>query len=133
MNALTKEALQLAVAASLPREKVDLPELGGYVYVRGMTGAERDDYEKSNFIIKGGNVKGIAGNQRARLAVRCIVGEDGKRLLADTDAAWLGNLRADSLTHIFAVAQRLSAVTEEDLAELKNASASAGGSDLPTS
>ena len=132
---LTKDAILAAASASaLPREQIDLPELGGFVFVRGMTGRERDDWERSLlFLNRRGKVEQRNENIRARLAVRCVVDAAGVRIFGDEDAAALGNLRADVLSRIFDAAQRLSNVTEEDLQELKKSSALAAGSDSPTS
>ncbi len=128
MAALTKAAL-LAAATSihLPKEKVDCPEIGGYVWVRGMTGAERDEFERSNYRTKRGRVEPQLENVRARLAVRCLVDDDGVRLFGNEEAQALGQLRADTLSKIYGVAQRLSNVTDEDLDELKKLSESGAG------
>lgn len=128
MGSLTKEQLLAAAAPGhLPRERVECPELDGHVWVRGMTGAERDSFERSNYVVRHGRVEPKLDNVRARLAVRCLVDNDGNRLFGNDDADALGQLRADTLSKIYAVAQRLSNVTEEDLVELKKLSESAAG------
>lgn len=128
MSALTKDAILAAAGiANLPKEQVACPELGGYVWVRGMTGADRDAFERSNYTTKRGRVEPNLENVRARLAVRCLVDDAGVRLFADADAAALGNLRADTLSKIYAVAQKLSNVTDDDLEELKKLSESGAG------
>lgn len=125
---LTREDILAAAAKPVPREAIDIPELGGRVWIRGMTGAERDQYEHDNiFINRRGKVQQNADNLRARLAVRCLVDEDGNRLLTDADAPALGMMRSDVLAVIFEKAQRLSGVTDGDLDELKKGSAAADG------
>ena len=42
---LNREAI--LAAEDLPRELVEVPEWGGAVYVRALTGAERDQFEAS--------------------------------------------------------------------------------------
>lgn len=133
MASLTKDALLAAAAGrNLPRERVDCPELGAgeYVWVRGMTGRERDEFERSNYKLRRGKLEidmDKIGNARARLAVRCLVDDNGTRLFENDDADALGGLRADTLSRIYEAAQRLSNVTDEDLNELKKSSESAAG------
>jgi hypothetical protein len=123
-------------AANLPRERVELPELelDGDVYVRAMTGRERDDFEESMRIKKGRN-KGDTDlhNFRARLAVRCLVDEDGSRILEYDDAMMLGELPVSVLDRIMAVTNRLSGTTQEETEALGNDSASVGASGGPSS
>ena len=45
MNILSKEAI--LAADDLPREKVNVPEWGGEVLVRTMSGTDRDAFEAS--------------------------------------------------------------------------------------
>lgn len=130
MGALTRDALlAFAKPANLPKKKIDCPELGGdaYVWVRGMTGRERDEFERSNFKMRRGRFEPHLDNVRARLAAKCLVDDHGARLCTDEDAALLGDLRSDTLSKIYAAAQELSNVTDEDLDELKKSSEPAAG------
>ena len=133
MSFLDKAALLAAAAQSLPIEKVDVPELGGFIYIRAMSGVERDAWEKSLITGRGKRRDVDTTNVRAKLVARTATDEKGQRLFDDGDAAALGNLRVDALTKLFAVAQRLSGVTDEDVEELGKHSAPAAGSDSPTS
>lgn len=133
MALLSKDALLAAASpANLPRQTVDVPELGGSVIVQGMSGAQRDDWERSLMVGRGKRRDVNTENIRARLAVRCLIAEDGKRLFEDSDAAALGGLRVDVLQRIFEVAQQLSGVSDGDIDELKKSSATAAGSGSPT-
>lgn len=134
MNLLSREAL-LAAAASkqLPRERFTIPELGGDVIVQGMSGTDRDAWEKSLYRGRGTRRTLETDNIRARLAVRCLVDDQGQRLFGDEDATVLGKLRVDVLQRIFDAAQRLSGVSDEDIDELKKYSATDAGSGSPTS
>ena len=134
MGTLSRDTLLAAARAKeLPREVVELPELGGRVWVRALTGKERDEWELSNIVMRRGRAQPKLDNVRARLVVRCLVDDDGARLFTDADADALGDLRSDVLAKLYEVAQRLSKVTEEDLNELKNASGQADGSAFGTS
>jgi len=48
-KALTKE--QILGASDIEIEKVDVSEWGGFVYVKGMTAKQRDDFEASILVI----------------------------------------------------------------------------------
>jgi len=124
---LSKDALA-AAAGKLPVERVDLPEIGGHVYVRGMSGVERDAWERSLVVGKGRRRDYNLDNVRARLAARCICDETGVRQFADDDADTLGKIRVDCLNRIFEVAQRLSGVSDQDVDELGKGSELEAGS-----
>lgn len=83
--------------------------------LRGMTGQERDDFEASLQV--GSGAPNLA-NLRARLLVRSLCDEGGKRLFDDDDADALGELPASILDPLFAVAQKLSGIGKSDIAEL---------------
>lgn len=110
-------------ADDLKREAVEVPEWGGSVYVRALTGTERDSFEESIMDIKqtGKSVsaKVILAAMRAKLCARCIVGENGERLFSDEDVEALGEKSAAALDRVFTVAQKLNAIGEGDIEELK--------------
>lgn len=134
-----REKLQ-AVAKRLNREPVDVPEwaddLGGeQLLLQELSGADRDRYEASRMTVSF-DAKGNAdrklnlANIRARLVVLSLVDADGKRVLSDADAAWLGQASGLVLDRLFEVASRLSGIgrdAEED-AEKNSEKASGGGS-----
>lgn len=96
-------------------EDVEVPEWGGTVRVAGMTGVERDRFEAS---VIGNGKKMQLGNMRARMVALCMVDESGERLFGTADIAALGSKSAAALERVFAVAQRLSGLSEEDVSEL---------------
>jgi hypothetical protein len=122
---LTAEHFFSDAAKALPIEKVYVPALGGFSYVRGMSGKGRGSWEQS--LVRRGKVD--ARNARASLAARCLVNHDGKRLFNDEQADALGDIRVDILQPIFEVAQRLSGVSDKDIDELGKSSAAAGSND----
>lgn len=105
-------------ATALPQETVPVPELGGDVLVRGMTGSERDVFEAGCFEGKGKNRDFSMKDVRAKLVAFCCVDESGRRLFVDGDVEALGKVRADVVDRLFSVAQRLSGMREEDVAAL---------------
>jgi len=111
---LFRELLTSEKATTIPRERLELPELGGFVFVKGMTGGERDEFEKSCRDPKGR----LRGNTRARLAVRTVVNEDGSRVFTDDDIQTVGRIRVDVLQKVFNLAQKLSGISDADVEEL---------------
>ena len=106
---------QIVQADDLAHEDVEVPEWGGTVRVRTLTGAERDAFEAESF---GEGGKQLA-NVRARLVARCLIGEDGERLFDDQTIDALGAKSARALDRVFAVASRLNGLTEADIEDLE--------------
>lgn len=99
-------------------EKIPVPEWGGDVYVKGMTGTERDAFESSIVSAKGKNTSVNMSNIRAKLAAQSICDETGARLFTDADIKELGTKSATALQRVFEVAQRLSGIGDEAMQEL---------------
>ncbi len=132
---LTRDALLAAAAnrSTIERETILIPELGGEVIVQGMTGFERDQWEKAVLKpAKGRRGIEVVDNVRARLAVRCLVDETGAKLLQGEDVELLGTLSSSILQRIYNVAQRLSGVSNEDIDELKKSSGGGDGNASPS-
>ena len=99
-------------------ELVEVPEWGGEVYVKGMTGLERDAFEGSIVEIRGKGRRVNMANVRAKLAAQTLCDENGERLFTDADVKELGRKSASALQRVFEVAQRLSGIGEEAVKEL---------------
>lgn len=113
---LSKE--QILQAVDLPRELVAVPEWGGEVWVRGLTGAERDAFEASIVGEERGKDRLNLRNVRAQLVAMSVVDEAGGRLFTDRDVAALGLKSAVALSRIVEVCQRLSGLSSTDMEEL---------------
>ena len=121
---LNREAI--LKADDLPREELDVPEWGGTVFVRTLTGTERDAFEAS--MIKGERQVDLT-NTRAKLCVRCITDAEGKRLFNDSDIAQLGQKSSRALDRVFEVAQRLNGLSAKDVEDIaKNSGSDPSGS-----
>jgi len=116
MGLLTRDAI--LEAQDLQHEEVYIPEWGGSVRVRTLTGAERDAFEQSIVDQRGKDTRMNLRNIRAKLVALTVVDGDGKRLFSDADAKLLGQKSASALDKIFEVAQRLSGLRDEDVEEL---------------
>ncbi len=122
MGLLSKEAFT-AGGLDLPSERVEVPELGAdnYVIVKGLTGAQRDAYEKAMWITRGGK-RVLSDNVRAKLIAKCLVDETGARQYTDEDATAIGKIRGDVLERIFDACRRVSGMSDEALEEKKERS-----------
>ena len=100
----------------LPKELVQVPEWSGEVWVKTLSGTERDAFEQS--MVSKKKDKPNMENVRARFAVLTICDEQGVRLFAHSDAAALGKKSAAALDRVFAVAQRLNGFSQEDAEDL---------------
>lgn len=99
----------------LPREEVDVPEWGGSVVVRTMTGSERDAFETVH-------IKDPTKDIRARLAVHTVCDDQGTLLFSLNDVDAVGKKSAAALDRIFAVAVRLNGISKQDVEDLGNVS-----------
>ena len=104
---------QILQAEDLPSESVEIPEWGVSVFVRSMSGRDRDLFE-SQMMELSENGKRM-DNFRSRLTVFCCVDEDGKRIFKDGDIAELGKKSGKALDRVFEVASRLNKMTEESI------------------
>jgi hypothetical protein len=109
-----------------PTEEVEVPEWGGTVLVRGMTGRDRDEYFASQTVQRGRQTVQSIANASAQICARCIVNPDKRDELLFTvaDIGLLGERSAAALERVGSVAARLSGLTEEDVEELGKLSAS---------
>lgn len=123
---LTRE--QILGAEDLETEVVDVPEWGGQVLVRGMTGTERDAFEASIVEMRGKQSRVDMRNIRAKLVAKSIVDEEGKLLFSDADVRALGQKSASALDRVFTAAQRVSGISDTDVEELaKNSESDQSG------
>ena len=119
-------------ADDLGIEIVEVPEWGGVVRVRGLTGEERDLWESEVADARyGENRQGqpvILRNARARRVARCVVDEDGKRVFRDADIKALGQKSGRALDRVFDVAAALSGISEAEVEDIrKNLRAASSG------
>lgn len=123
--ARTLTASDLLAAKPPAPTPLEIPTLGGRVYVRAMSATERDAWETEQWRrqqeVVAGRAVGLPNalvNIRARLVARTACDETGKLLFTVEQAAELGKSRADVLDAIWNVARRLAGLTKEDEAEL---------------
>lgn len=116
---LGKEAI--LAAEDMATEIVEVPEWGGSVRVKALSGAERDRFEESMMAGKGTARRFSMLNFRAKLVALCVVDSDGARVFEDGDVRALASKSAAALDRIVSVCQRLSRISEQDVEELQDA------------
>lgn len=117
MTALTRDAILGANDRAM--ELVDVPEWGGQVWVRALSGTERDAYEASLVTVRrDGSQRFNMENVRARLVSMAMVDGAGERLFSDADVKALGAKSAQALDRVFDAARKLSGLSDEDVEEL---------------
>ena len=124
---LTREAV---LSASDTRyEVVDVPEWGGRLRMRSMTGKARDRIEAMVTKVKGRGTA-VAENIRASVVAECAVSGAGAALFTPADIAALGEKNAAALDRAFECAWKLSGMGAEAAKaiedELKNDHDAAG-------
>lgn len=109
---------------------VPVPEWGGDVLVRTLSGRERDEFEASTVKTNKGKQEQNFDNFRARFVALCVVDEQGNRLFATRqEVAMLGNKSVAALQRVFNAAQELNGMTEADVEELTESFEGAPGED----
>ncbi|MBS0158588.1 MAG: hypothetical protein JSS26_08355 [Nitrospira sp.] len=93
-------------------EQVDLPELDGFVYVKTMTGAEKDAFDSSLLVTSGGHREVVPLNARAKFLVHVICDADGQKLFTEADIERLGQKSSAVLDRLWKAARRLAAAEE---------------------
>jgi hypothetical protein len=124
--ALLDKAAILA-APDIASEVVAVPEWGGEVRVRALSGAQRDEWEQMSRAAIADN---RMPNARARLCVMAMVDEAGQRLFSVEDVEALGAKNAAALDRIWDAAARLSGLTagSQEAAAKNSSAAPSGGS-----
>ena len=100
------------------RETVEVPEWGGSVVCRTLTGLERDRIEGAAIAARSKNAGVNTDNLRARYVAAGTEDGNGNRLFEDEHIAALGGKSAAGLDRLFTVILRLSGVSKEDVDEL---------------
>jgi hypothetical protein len=121
MTSLSRDAI--LAAEDLPRVPVEVPEWGGTVYVRTITGEERDVFE-----VFWHNNKDRR-NVRAYLAMLSCVDETGAEIFKSTDLDAIGKKNGRALDRIFEVSMRLSRLGPQAVEELQGNSEASPSAD----
>lgn len=120
--------LKAKPAAEYPPVSVPCPGLGGEVYVRRISAAERDAYDHRRFA-EGEDGEGTtADNFRAELLVLCLCDAKGKAMFLADDAAVIGRLPTALVDGLFRAAARLNGIGgDNEAAAVADAEKNSGG------
>ena len=108
-------AAAILAASDSTIKQIDVPEWGGSVSIRTMTGVERDTWEVYAQSQMGKKVVNI----RAMLAAICLCDADGKRLFTDADATKLADKSAAALDRVYDAAVKLNALSAEEVENIE--------------
>ena len=106
MPVLDKAAIMAASDVKL--EKINVPEWGGDVYLKTLSGTERDAFEDAYSTDR-------MKNFRPRFLVLTLCDKDGNRLFTDEEVATLGKKSSAVIAKLFDKAWALNAFRNEDV------------------
>lgn len=111
-KALTAAELLTMTTRDAPTS-LDLPGNRGRVFLRVMTGTERDkfDWWIHNRMQSNAGLEGA----RALLATLCLCDESGQRLFGDDQVTEVGQMPAPVLQAVFTEAQRINAMDQDEV------------------
>jgi hypothetical protein len=110
---LTRE--QILAAKDRKTETINVEEWGGDVIVASMSGADRDEFDQHLIAAQKEGADAWRRQIRARLAVLCVVDENGDRVFTAADIAELGRKSAAALEPIYKAAMRLNKLGAEEV------------------
>ena len=108
---LTRE--EILNAKDLEEEEVEVPEWGGTVCVRRLSGTDRDAYEASLWKEEGDERVLDLSNARTKRASLGMIGPDGEKLFTLDEAILLGTKSSAALWRVVEVVDRLSAMNQD--------------------
>ena len=112
---------QIIAADDIKTVDVEVPEWGGSIRLRSLTGKERDQFEADSVELDkktGQPIPLPPKNFRAKLIALCAIKEDGTKLFTSKmSVEALGNKASSVLTKLAHECQKLNGMAEEDVEE----------------
>jgi hypothetical protein len=130
---------QILAAQDANKEAVSVTEWGleTGLFIRTLSAKDRDQWETSMVSVDVGRQAKVRkvnlANMRARLVVLTLVDADGKRVLGDEDADALGEKSAAVIARLFDVAQRVNALSADEVKALEKNSVTSPDGDSASS
>jgi len=109
---------QLLAPREVPLRKLEIPSMGGHVYVKGMTAKERGLFERSFENADGTKNKKRVSEVRQRMVIACCCNESRIPYFTLKDMEMLGNQELNVIEEIVVEAQKLCGMTDDDIEEL---------------
>jgi hypothetical protein len=127
MRILTRQ--DIVDAQDIDTETVEVPEWGGAVIVRMMSGADRDRFEQSLTTVRpDGRREANLTNMRSKLVAMCAIDEQGRLLFGPDEVEHLAAKSASAIARVFDVAQRLNGLAPDNVGEaVKNSAPGPNG------
>lgn len=110
-------AADILGADDIVKERVEVPEWGGHVFVRVMSGSTRDRWE-AHVYTHGKSMDERMVNLRARLIAATACNDKGELLFTSKQIEQLGKKSAKAMDRVFAVASKINGLTKEDVDSL---------------
>lgn len=105
-------------------QTLEIPEWGGSVRIRSLTGAEREAFEANLYRLVDGRRELELENFRAKLAAACIVDEEDRQIFSAADVLALAKKSSVALARIFNAAEALNGMHADAVAGAQKNSAS---------
>ena len=115
MAMLTRDKILAAKDTDL--FEVDVPEWGGTVLVKPLTGEQRDAFEASMYDAKTKQI--LTQNVRARVVAMACVNNKGERLFTNEDVDALGKKSGVALDRIYKMLQGESGLSESAMEKIE--------------
>lgn len=96
--------------------ELEIPEWGGIVRVKNISGNQRDKWEMG--VAQRQNGKGGTDLIRASLVALCIVDEEGKPMFSRHDIEDLGKKSSKALDRIYSFSLKMNGIGQNDIEEL---------------
>jgi len=117
MQVLVLSKEQILSVDDMQYRDVSVPEWGGVVRLKSLSGMQRDRLEAE--VQSLGQGKGLgSANLRAKFAQAAIVDSNGKRMFEAADLDKLGRKSAAALSRVFTVIVEMNAMTKQDVEDL---------------
>ena len=116
MSSLSREAFLRPAKVNVV--EVPVPELGGSVYVKGMTAKDRSRFETQFQLSSGKSNTRKLKEIRERRVVACLCDEEGVLLLQDSDVDAVGSQPAAVIERIVEAAQKVCGMSNDDVEDL---------------
>lgn len=116
MSSLSREAFLRPAKVNVV--EVPVPELGGSVFVKGMTAKDRSRFETQFQLSSGKSNTRKLKEIRERLVVACLCDEEGVLLLQDSDVDAVGAQPAAVVERIVDAAQKVCGMSNNDVEDL---------------
>ncbi|MBA0126280.1 hypothetical protein H0B56_12080 [Haloechinothrix sp. YIM 98757] len=130
MSLLTAD--EILATDDIPYEDVEVPEWGGTVRVRGLTGTQRARVNGTMMAIKGQDVQvksDAIAETEIRIVALSLVDEQFQPLFSITQTRKLGEKNAGVISRLFAKANELSGLKKDAVEEMAGNSAAAQSDD----